>query len=105
MVRLQEPAPARAMLLGRGSIVSVPCEEDNLVFVALEQIVLFGQAGKYVGKERVEVGFVRVGHGGRIEDEDRPALLGRDWRAVEDRGCGFGHVCRVVGTLAWWRHS
>jgi len=105
VIRLQEPAPARTVLLRRGPAVAISGEEDNLVLVSLQQVVLLGQPRQDVGQQRVEVGLVGVGHGGGIEDEDGPPFFGRKGRAVQYRCCGLCHLCRVVGALAGWRHS
>jgi hypothetical protein len=48
MVRLQKPAPARAVLLGGRPIVPVSGEEDDFVFISLQQVVLFGKPGEHV---------------------------------------------------------
>jgi hypothetical protein len=105
VVRLQEPAPARAVLLGGGPVVPVAGEEDDLVLVALQQVVLFGQPREHVRQEHVEVGLVRVGHGGRVEDEDGAALARRNRRAVQNRRRRLRHVGRVAGTLARRGHG
>lgn len=105
MVRLQEPAPARPMLLRRSPIIPITSKEHNLILVSLQQVVLFGQSCEHVGQERVEVGFVGVGHGSCIQDEDGPSFSGRYRRTVENGSRGLGHIGVVVGALTWWRHS
>ena len=100
MVRLQEPPPARAVLLRRRACVSVSRKEDDLVLVALQQVVLFGQAGEDIGQERVEVRLVRVGHGCRVQNEDGPALPGRHRRAVQNGSRSLCHVGRIIRALS-----
>jgi hypothetical protein len=105
VVRLQKPAPARSVLLSGRPVVPVSSEEDDFVLISLQQVVLFGQPGEHVRQEQVEVGLVGVGHGSRIEDEDRASLLRRNRRAIQNRRCSFRHIGRIVGTLARWGHG
>jgi hypothetical protein len=99
VVGLQEPAPARPMLLASCGAVAVASKEDDFIFISLEQFVFFGQTGEDIGQEQVVVGVVRVWEGSSIEDEDGPPLLRRQGRAVEDRGGNLGQVVRIVGTV------
>lgn len=105
MVGLQEPPPARPVLLGRGRSLAIAGEEDNLVLEALQQLIFFRQACEHVGQQRIVVGFVRVGERGGIQDKDRAAFFGGQRRAVEDRGGDFGQVVGIVGALARGRHG
>lgn len=105
MVGLQEPAPAGPVLLGCGRRVAISCKKHDLVLEPLEQLVFLGEARQDVGQERVVVGFVRVREGSGVEDEDRPALLGRQGRAVEHRSSHLGQVARVFRALSRRGHS
>ena len=92
MVGLQKPAPARPVLLGGDRAIAVACKEDDLVFVALQQVVLLRQACEDIGKQLVEVGVVCVWKGSSIENEHGPSFLGGNGAAVENGSSGLGQV-------------
>lgn len=84
------------MLLAGCGAIAVASKEDDLILVALEQLVLLGQAGEDIGQQQVVVGVVGVGEGGGVEDEDGPPLGRGQRRAVEYGRGNLGQIARVV---------